>query len=280
MNNSMIAASVTMGALQQKLDILADNMANANTVGYKRKNVVFQDILTNLYPHEEKFELPGRRTPLGFTQGWGGKLSTMQLDLTQGVLKQTDNYTDVAIEGNGLFEVRSSTDIGAARAFTRHGSFQLMSMAGGERMLVTNSGYPIVAEAGGADTFISVPDGYSLAIAPDGRLTAVGIGSTQEIELGRLKLVQVAKPELLQAIGDNLYGVPADVAADDVLFNVTGLAPEDTNLSVRQGFVEQSNVMLADEITDLMVVQRAYQLTARALTSSDQMLGMANNLRA
>lgn len=276
MNGSMISASVTMGALQQKFDLLADNIANSNTVGYKRKTAVFEDILTSIQPQEKDFELAGRRTPLGFAMGWGARLSSMQLDLTQGVLQFTGNSTDVAVEGNGLFEVELAD---GSRAFTRHGSFQLISTGGGERTLVTNSGYPLVAEVNGVDSSIVVPEGYDLSIDADGRLMAVGREGAAPIDLGRLKVMQASKPELLQSIEDNLYGVPEGINIEDVVMNVTQLPAEESGVAVRQGYVENSNVSMPDEMADLMNVQRAYQLSARALSSAEQMMGMANNLR-
>ncbi|MCD9022274.1 flagellar hook-basal body protein [Cohnella silvisoli] len=279
MNSSMIIASASMGALQQKLDMLADNISNSNTVGYKRKTAVFEDIMTSLNPHIDDFKQPGRRTPLGFTEGWGARIAAMQTDLSQGVLQQTGNMTDVAIEGNGLFEVRTDGDINGARAFTRHGPFQLMPDANGDRVLVTNSGQYIVGDTGNGEDFIRVPEGYNLGIAADGTLTAVGNEGTTPINLGKLKLVQVTNPELLQAVADNLYGIPANVNPNDAVRNIAALPNGETGISVRQGFVEQSNVNMADEMTDLMIVQRAYQLSARALSSSEQMMGMANNLR-
>lgn len=279
MNNSMITASSSMGALQQKLDILADNIANSNVVGYKRKTALFEDILTSLNPQVDDFNQPGRRTPLGFTQGWGARIVSMQTDLSQGVLQQTGNMTDVAIEGNGLFEVRTDGDINGARAFTRHGPFQLMPDANGDRVLVTNSGQQVVANTGNGDDFIRVPAGYNLSIGSDGTLTAVGNEGVASINLGKLKLVQVMNPELLQAVADNLFGIASNINPTDVVRDVSQLTEAERGISVRQGFVEQSNVNLTDEMTDLMIVQRAYQLSARALSSSDQMMGMTNSLR-
>jgi flagellar basal-body rod protein FlgG len=275
----MITASVSMGALQQKLDMLADNFANANTVGYKRKSAVFEDILTSLNPHLEDFNQAGRRTPLGYTQGWGSRIAAIQTDMSQGVLQQTGNVTDIAIEGNGLFEVRTDGDINGARAFTRHGPFQLMPDANGDRILVTNSGQQVVGNTGNGEDFIRVPAGYELTVGTDGTLTAVGSEGTTPIELGSLKLVQVTNSELLQAVADNLYGIPENVDPLNVVRDIALLPNGETGITVRQGFVEQSNVNMADEMTDLMIVQRAYQLSARALSSSEQMMGMANSLR-
>ncbi|RED57660.1 flagellar hook-basal body protein [Cohnella lupini] len=279
MNNSMITASVSMGALQQKLDMLADNVANSNTVGYKRKTAVFEDIMTSLNPHVEDFNQPGRRTPLGFTQGWGARMTSLQTDMSQGVLQRTDNMTDVAIEGNALFEVRTDGDINGARAFTRHGPFQLMPDANGDRILVTNSGQQVVGDTGAGDDFIRVPEGYNLTIATDGTMTAVDSAGTDSINLGKLKLVEVTNPVFLQALADNLFGIPADINPEDVVREIAPLPNGETGIAVRQGYVEQSNVNMTDEMTDLMIVQRAYQLSSRALSSSEQMMGMANNLR-
>ncbi|TVX97092.1 flagellar hook-basal body protein [Cohnella terricola] len=276
MNNSMITASVSMGALQQKLDIIADNFANSNTVGYKRKSATFEDILTSLNPQIDDFNQQGRKTPLGLTLGWGARLSSIRTDLAQGSLQHTGEMTDIAIEGNGMFEVRTNGVIGGPRAFTRHGPFHLIPDAtNGGRLLTTNSGQLVVADTGNGDDFVRVPNGYELRIAEDGTMTGVIGDGTDPIALGRLKVVQVANADLLRAIDDNLFGIPENVDPLNVVRDV----PVQGSISVRQGFVEQSNVNMADEMADLMIVQRAYQLSARALTSSEQMMGMANNLR-
>nr|WP_306220419.1 flagellar hook-basal body protein [Cohnella sp. WQ 127256] len=275
----MITASVSMGALQYKLDMLADNMANMNTAGYKRKSAAFEDIMTSLNPHTEDFNQAGRRTPLGFTQGWGARLASLQTDMTQGPLSETGLMTDLAIEGNGLFEVRTTGDIGGPRAFTRSGPFQLTPAANGDRLLVTNSGQHVVANTGNGEGFVRVPAGYDLSVAIDGTLTAVSSEGVAPIQLGSLKLVEVTNSDLLRTVADNLFGIPEGVNPNNVVRDAALLPNGERNVSVRQGFIEQSNVNMADEMTDLMIVQRAYQLTARAISSSEQMMGMANNLR-
>jgi len=275
----MITSAVSMVAVPLKQDMLADNLANTNTLGYKRKTAVFEDIMTSLRTQEQDFNQPGRRTPMGITDGWGARLSAIQLDMSQGILQQTGNMTDIAVEGNGLFEVRTSDDLNGPRAFTRHGPFQLISSGDGERMLMTNSGQPVVSTVGGVESFIRVPSGYNLNIAADGTLTAEGSAGVAPVALGQLKLVQIINPEFLQAVADNLLGIPQGVDPEAIVRDVTGLPGEESGLAVRQGFVEQSNVNMTEEMSDLMIVQRAYQLSARALSSSEQMMGMANNLR-
>jgi len=269
-NNSMITSAASMNSLQQKLDMLADNMANINTVGYKRKTSVFEDILTSLQPHEQAFELAGRRTPLGFTQGWGAKLSAMMLDMTQGSLQSTDNPNDVAIEGNALFRV---TMPDGTEAYTRQGAFQLVPLANGDRQLVTNDGNAVLDAQGGD---IIVPAGLNLTIMPDGAMMAEGPAGTTPTDLGRIGLVQVLKPELLRQVGDNFFGVSEGTNRAVV---VQELAERQVGVAVRQGFTEQSNVNLTNEMAEVIAVQRAYQLNARALTSSEMMMNMANNLR-
>lgn len=266
----MITATSSMSALQQKLDMLADNISNVNTVGYKRKTSVFEDLLTSIQPHEEAFSLPGRQTPAGFAQGWGTRLSAIQLDLTQGGMQSTGNPNDFAIEGNALFEIATPD---GSPAFTRQGAFQLIPLPGGDRQLVTDAGLPVMAQDGGE---IVVPAGRNLTISPSGNMLAIGPEGTDPIALGQIRLVQVVKPELLRSLGDNLYGIEAGTNANDVV-QLLGVLPPGT--AVRQGFAEQSNVNLTDEMSTLMMVQRAYQLSARALSSSEQMMGMANNLR-
>lgn len=258
-----------MYSLQQKLDMIADNMANLNTAGYKRKTSVFEDLLTSLQPHEDEFALPGRRTPPGFTLGWGARMSAMLLDLTQGALQETGLESDMAIEGNALFQV----NVNGTTAYTRQGAFQLIPLPDGERQLVTADGYAVLDEFG---LDITVPADYKLVVSSDGTMRGEGLPGTLPIELGRIGLVQVLKPELLRAIGDNLYGVSEGTDAAQVV-QLLDEATED--VSVRQGFMEQSNVDLTVEMADLIAVQRAYQLNARALASAEQMMGMANNLR-
>ena len=131
MNHSLINSSVTMHAVQQKLDIIANNMANSNTNGYKRKEATFEDILTNVKQQPKGFQREGRLSPLGINQGWGAKLSQAQLNLSQGTLAATDVPSDLALEGNALYEVSMNTvdeETGAQvtkTVYTRDGSFQI-----------------------------------------------------------------------------------------------------------------------------------------------------------
>jgi len=275
MNSSMINAMVSMGGLQQKLDLLADNIANVNTAGYKRKDASFEDLLTNMKQQEEAFEQPVRLSPLGFNVGWGSRMVLIQPDLSQGPIQSTDNEYDVAIQGSALFEVQ--IDALGNRAYTRSGSFQATLNENGEAVLTSPDGYPVIAETADGDAPIIIPEGYSLRIDAFGNLLGISRDESDVVELGRLKLVEPIKPSVLSPTADNLFVVADGLNVQEVVRDVQ--PNQGNNVRLMQGYLEQSNVEIGKEMSELMIVQRAYQMSARALSSSDQMMGMANGLR-
>lgn len=279
MNASMINAMVSMNALQQKLDLISDNIANVNTVGYKKKEATFEDLLNNVKRQPESFNQPGRLSPLDFNQGWGARMTMIQPNLAQGPMTATELATDLAIEGNALFEV--IVDDAGNRAYTRNGAFQLTLDANGDTILATAEGYPVVANVTDADGNevegnLVIPEGYTLRVNADGSVQ--GISSDGTINLGSIKLLQAARPAGLTAVSDNLFAIADGINVDDVVQEI--FPDADNRIALRQGYLEQSNVELTDEMTELISVQRAYQLAARALSSSDTMLGLANTMRS
>jgi len=276
MNSSMIKALNSMNSYQMKLDMIADNVANSNTVGYKKKSAVFEDLLNNMKDQPESFGLEGRLTPLGFNQGWGSRVTGIATDFTQGTLKETGVLTDMAIEGNALFQVQ--VDAAGTTAYTRDGSFQISLNEAGEAVLTTSQGYPVAATLpDGSQGRIVVPDGYAMQVNADGSVNAVNeVGDT--IPLGRVNLVEAIRPDSLVQVADNLFAVALGADAAQAVAQVIPNA--DNRLAVRQGYLEQSNVDLSTEMTDAIKVQRAYQLAARALSSSETMMQLANNLRS
>ncbi|WP_284643171.1 flagellar hook-basal body protein [Paenibacillus silviterrae] len=290
MNHSMINSFVSMHALQQKLDLVANNMANLNTNGYKRKEASFQDVLTSLKQQPQSFEKNGRLTPLGYNQGWGAKLVSAQVNMAQGSLVASENPLDMAIEGQGLFEINTYTrdennNLVPQTVWTRNGSFNYsppdVNDPDRNLFLTTKDGRFVM----GADNNpIRVPEGHSLQIGTDGTIMAYNDADKMAppINLGQLKLVRVVRPQLLEQLGDNLYGLPASVTPqvrEEILQTVTAANNAVDPITVRQGFIEQSNVVMADEMTELMQVQRAFQLSSRAISSADQLMNLANNLR-
>jgi flagellar basal-body rod protein FlgG len=288
MNNSMINSSVSMHSLQQKLDILSNNIANVNTNGFKKKEASFEDVLTNVQAQPEGFRQQGRFSPLGFNQGWGSRLVQIQTNLAQGPIQSTGNLSDFAIQGDGLFEVAvSKVDDNGDQVFqpawTRNGAFSLTPDGQGGTVLTTKEGH-YISDIDGSP--INVPSGTRPVVEKDGKIRGYNEQdpAAAPVTLGQIKLVRVVRPQLLQDVGDNLYTLPTGITEAEkanILQDVNGVAAtEATRVSLMQGFLEQSNVTLSDEMTDLVIVQRALQLNSRAITSSDQMMNMANNLRA
>ncbi|ANA79807.1 fagellar hook-basal body protein [Paenibacillus vortex V453] len=273
MNNSMISAMVSMNALQQRLDVIADNMANVNTAGYKKKEASFDDVLTQVQGHHKDFDRTGRSTPLGYTLGYGMRLSSVVQNMEQGAMKETGNPFDLMIDGQAMFAVQGDGAIG----YTREGGFHVTPDARNpNNLLLANSqGYPVLDVNNNP---ISFPSKGKVAVNEKGQIILETFAGVRSI-VATLKVVELERPEGLVAVGDNLFVVGEGLTEGDV-FDLTPPAPgEPPKSSVLSGFVEQSNVNLTDEMTKMMEVQRAYQLMARALSSSDTMMNLANTMR-
>jgi flagellar basal-body rod protein FlgG len=275
MNNSMISSMVTLNSLQKRLDLLADNVANVNTVGYKSKDASFEDTLTRVQGQDKRMQLSGRSTPLGFNMGFGVKMSGTALSFTQGALNDTGVPTDLAIQGNALFAVEAD----GQKAWTRQGDFHIQQDPADDKQsyLATSEGYYVLNSAGDR---IQIPTGASLQIDADGAITIVK--GQESTPAGSLGLDYIQRPEGLNPIGNNLLVIAPGANVTDVLTALSSMTTAQrgaASVSVKQGALEQSNVDLSKEMTDMMQVQRTYQLAARALTSSEAMMNMANHLR-
>lgn len=275
MNNSMIGAMVSMASVQQRLDMIADNIANVNTVGYKSKQSSFEDVLANVKQQPSSYLQNGRAMPLGYNLGYGVKIASIMKNMEQGSLKETGLPTDLAIQGNAMFEVQGD----GQKAWTRDGSFHFIPDPNDSKtmLLTTAEGYPVLDNN---DMPVTAPAGSKVAINENGELL-IRVNGTGAPTVGqRIKLMDVQRPEGLEQRADNLFVLMNGVTEADVFgaAGVAGAVPPNT--SVRSGYLEQSNVDLAGEMTDMMQVQRMYQMASRALTSSDTMMNLANNLRA
>jgi flagellar basal-body rod protein FlgG len=288
MNHSMINSSVSMQGIQQKLDLIAHNISNANTLGFKRKESNFHDVLTNVMNQPEEFRQPGRLTTPGYNMGWGSKIGQVQIDMKQGSLQMTDNPLDIAIEGDALFEIQLTEEDmaqnpgGSSIAWTKQGSFQYSIQPNDpENVFLTTSAGQFVM---GVDNQpITVPRNHRIRVDEDGLIYAydeVNRGA-QPTFVGQLKIVHVLRPQLLEQIGDKQFVLKdgVDNANGQVLQAMNDAAGNRPRVTLRQGFVEQSNVDLATEMTELIQVQRAFQMNARALTSSDMLMDLTNKLR-
>jgi flagellar basal-body rod protein FlgG len=275
MNNSMIGAMVSMASVQQRLDLIADNIANINTVGYKSKQGSFEDVLANVQQQPSTYLQNGRAMPLGYNLGYGVKTAAIMKNMEQGPLKETGLPTDLAIQGNAMFEVQGN----GQKAWTRDGSFHFIPdpSDSATMMLTTAEGYSVLDNN---DVPVTAPAGSKVAINSDGELLIRANGTGIPTVGQRIKLMDVQRPEGLEQRDDNLFVLLNGVTEANVFgaAGVAGAVPAD--VSLRSGYLEESNVDLAGEMTDMMQVQRMYQMAARALTSSDTMMNLANNLRA
>lgn len=276
MNNSMISSMVSMSGIQKRLDLLAENLANMDTVGYKSKEASFEDTLTRVKSQTSTMQLPGRATPNGFELGFGSRVSGITNNFTQGSIKETNLPTDFAIEGNALFAVLVATGAGEGeRAFTRAGDFHLQPdpADAGNTYLVNSQGHYVLNDEGEP---IMVPAGAELKV--DGQGNIITVLGDEITEAGRIQLLTPIRQEALTPVDGNLFTLVAGAVEADILVDTSTL-PSNQQAQVRQGALEASNVNMIDEMAEMLQVQRAYQLAARALTSSETMAGLANNLR-
>ncbi|MBP3953186.1 flagellar hook-basal body protein [Bacillus suaedae] len=278
MNTSMIAASVTMGQLQKKIDTVSHNMANASTTGYKRREATFSDLLfqqvnNQTVPSKEV----GRLTPLGLRVGSGARIAQTALRLDQGSMIPTDRELDFALtERDQFFRIESIENGVATERLTRDGAFYLTESeeAPGQWSLVTSSGSYVLGADGNR---MNVPDNFKSISLSNGQLVAtMGDGTTQA--LGQLGLTQVLKPQLLEGVGDNLYQLSDFAAlgfAEADVIQAVGLNQQ----ALSQGMLEGSNVDIGQEMSELLTAQRHYQFNARSISMADDMSGLINGIR-
>lgn len=268
-----------MQALQKKIDTIANNMSNMNTVGYKSREVFFEDILFSRLQQSDKLSLEGRKTPLGLNQGYGSKVSLTFADFSQGQMINTGIDTDFMLEGEDIFFTvvspdQDSLDLKNLR-FTRNGHFQLDA----SRYLVTDQGDYVLNREGEP---INIPENSSLHIDTQGRIM-VQYNNGESEELGVIQLTRIMAPQALEETGNNQYKI-AETLIDqeiDVIDEAFDLLNEDNvnRYAVIQGSLEAANIDFVKEMVQLNEVQRAYQFQSKGISIADQMMGIANNIK-
>ena len=278
MNRMMITATNTLGQLQHKLDSIGNNIANVDTTGFKRSETSFNDLLVQQFNNmgDTASEI-GRLTPNGIRQGNGAKLGQAQQVLTQGALKSTNRDLDTAFTKPDLFfTVRTEDEKGISTAYTRDGAFYLTPTGNtDEMMLVTGDGNAVLDEY--QDPIIISGSLKNLVISKNGQLSAAkDDGSVQTFNLG---VVSIKKPQFMEKTSGNLLSFPNDlnVQEAEVFDTLNGGLRE--GITLTQGSLENSNVDLSKEMTDLINVQRQYQFQSRAISMADQMSGLVNGIR-
>jgi len=255
MIRSLWIARTGLDAQQTQLDVISNNLANVSTNGFKRARAVFEDLLY------QNIRQPGAQTsqqtqvPTGLQVGTGARPVATARIFTQGNLQKTDNALDVAINGNGFFQILLPD---GTTGYSRDGSFQKDNQG----QIVTSEGYPLQPN-------ITIPaDALSVAIGTDGTVTVTQPGTAASTEIGAIQLATFVNPGGLLSVGQNLFLETAASGAP------TPNAPGTNGAgAVNQGYVETSNVNVAEELVTMIQTQRAYELNSKVITTSDAMLG-------
>jgi flagellar basal-body rod protein FlgG len=257
MLDSLYIAATGMHAQQLNVDTISNNLANVNTAGFKRSRVSFEDMLYRELGRGQG--LLGAESAARF--GAGVAVADTTRIFADGELKKSEGPLDVAIRGQGMFEVQLAD---GSQAYTRSGALQINR----DRLLATGEGH-VVAPA------VQVPEeAADVAIDAGGRVTARLPGEAGAVEIGRLELARFVNPAGLSALGGNLFAATA--SSGDPLYGKPG---EEGLGTLAQGFLESSNVKLVEELIGLVLAQRAFEVNARAVQASDELLGLVNNLR-
>ncbi len=253
MNLSLYSAATGMEAQQLNLNTIANNLANVNTPGFKRSKIEFQDLLYQKPTRASGSDSGGGNiVPTGAEVGNGTRVAATSKVFTQGQLTATGEKLDIALQGDGFFEVqRPDGTIG----YTRDGSFKLNAQG----QVVTIDGLPVLSG------FQPIPPGASsVSVAENGQVTVQSASGTQSF---RLTLARFANPSGLQSMGGNLYSETAASGTPE-----TGQPGENGFGSTVQGYVESSNVNIVEEMVNLITAQRAYEINSKSIQTSDEML--------
>jgi flagellar basal-body rod protein FlgG len=261
MLRSLFTASTGMYAQQLNVDVISHNLANVNTTGFKKGRAEFQDlfyqnIITPGAPSDD-----GTQYPTGIQIGLGVRPVAVAKFFTPGDLVNTGNSLDLAIDGDGFFQV---TLPDGTIAYTRAGNFRIDR----DGRIVTNDGYPI--EPG-----ITVPtDVTSITVGADGRVTVLQPGTVAPVEIGTIELARFVNPGGLRAIGKNLF-----LETDASGAPTTGSPGTEGRGTIIQGFLEMSNVNIVEELANLIIAQRAFDINSKAVQTSDEMLQTVSALK-
>jgi flagellar basal-body rod protein FlgG len=262
MIRALFSAASGMTAQQLNVDNIANNLANANTAGYKARRAQFQDLLYQSIVQPGASAGQQSTVPTGLQLGLGTRAASNEIIFTQGNSTQTNNPLDLEIQGSGFFQILQSS---GSLAYTRDGSFQLDKNG----TIVTSNGDQL-------DPQITIPaNAQSVTIAPDGTVSYLLPGQTAAQKAGQIQLAMFQNPAGLNSIGKNLYQ-PTDASGDVTMANPG--AQEGTG-TLLQGYTEQSNVSIVEEFINLIVAQRAYEANSKVVKAADDMYSQVNNIK-
>jgi flagellar basal-body rod protein FlgG len=250
--NSFYVSALGMQAQKSQLDVVSNNLSNANSAGYKRERIDFSAMLDRQVQNVAMNNDNGQKS---------GALSSLHRDLSQGELRATDSALDVAINGQGLLEIALADD---RSGYVRGGSLKINS----DGFLTTAAGQLLKSD-------VRIPSNASeLAIDPKGVVTAKLGADKQRTDLGRLQLVQFNNLDALSYLGNGVFAAPEGVEV-----SIKGNPDEDGLGTIASGKLEMSNVKLVDEMVSLMMAQRVYELNSKVAQAADELMAMTNSLR-
>ncbi|WP_045727456.1 MULTISPECIES: flagellar basal-body rod protein FlgG [unclassified Xanthomonas] len=259
MNQALWVAKTGMDAQQTRMSVVSNNLANTSTTGFKRDRASFEDLLYQQRRQPGGASSSQTQLPSGLQLGTGVRVVATSKDFEQGSQQQTGKALDVMVNGRGFFEVQMPD---GTSAYTRDGSLQVNAQG----QLVTNSGYAI-------QPGIQIPEGaQSVTIGNDGTVSVQVPGSAAALQVGSLTLTDFINPSGLQATGQNLYVETA--SSGPAQSGTPGLNGLGTTV---QGALEGSNVNVVEELVSMIETQRAYEMNAKAISTTDAMLGYLNN---
>ena len=260
------SAATGLRALSTRIDVVANNLANAETTAFKRARLNFEDLMYLALRQPGTTNSAGDISPAGIFVGLGTKISNSQLDLEQGSMENTGRPLDVGIQGSGFFKVKIMDSIGGGVGYTRNGNFFVNN--NGELVLGIGDGYKLIPP-------ITIPPNTSeISISQDGNIEVIIGGQTTKQNVGQLSVTSFINPQGLQLQGGSIYtettasGAPVD--------NTPG---EGGTGQLLQGFLEASNVDPVKELVTLIKTQRAFELNSQSIQTADQALQTIGNLR-
>ena len=258
MIRALYTAATGMQAQQLSIDVIANNLANVNTTGFKKSRADFQDLLYQTMKAPGAPSTTNTQSPTGIQVGLGSRPAAVQRVNTQGDYTQTGNELDVAVEGIGFFQV---TMPDGSQAFTRAGALKLDNQS----RLVNSEGMPM-------EPTISIPDGaMDVSIGQDGVVSAVLPGESSATQVGQMQTARFANPSGLRAVGKNLLQETETSGPPQL-----GTPGQENRGTLLQGFLEGSNVSVVEELVGLITGQRAYEVTSKAIQTADEMLRASN----
>lgn len=261
MIRALYSAATGMNAQQTNIDVISNNLANVNTTGFKKSRADFQDLI---YQYVQEPGSPSSQTttrPSGIQVGLGVKTAAVQKIFTQGDLTSTGNQLDIAIEGDGFFQVIRPD---GTLVYSRAGSLQLNQNG----QIVTSDGFPVAPG-------LTIPlDSLGVTFGQDGTVSVKQPNNVNPVQIGQILAVRFPNNSGLRAVGQSFY--------EDTLASgppVTGIFSENGFGRINQGFLETSNVSVVEQVVNMITAQRAYEASSKGITTADEMLSQAINLK-